>query len=190
MGCPNYLSRKAHANSLYRPEDKLHSPWEGKYRGNQGVTNMGLKHPSVDPVCWMMGCTGLSQQYLAIYIALCVRAYAAIATHKGGSCRWRHKGQGTTGYFLSTEIIWLLLLLLKEEAGSGRKWQHALEGTLLLLPFPFPHEAWISKAFPASFCPSAASLLLPWQRGHSLAWPLRTTMGGVTEFCLPKAALS
>lgn len=102
---------------------------------------MGLKHPSIDPVCWMMGCTGLSQQYLAIYIALCVCAYAAIATHKGGSCRWRHKGQGTTAYFLSTKIIWLLLLLLKEKAGRGRKWQHAPEGTLLLLPFPFPHEA-------------------------------------------------
>lgn len=41
---------KAHANSLYRPEHNLRLPGECKYRGNQGVANTGLKHPSLDPL--------------------------------------------------------------------------------------------------------------------------------------------
>lgn len=60
---------------------------------------MGLKYPSLDPVCLVADCEGLSQQYLAVYITLCECVYADTATHKGSSCRWRHKGQDITAYF-------------------------------------------------------------------------------------------
>lgn len=79
---------------------------------------MGLKYPSLDPVCLVMDCEGLSQQYLAVHITLC--EYADAATHKGNSCRWRHKGQDIAAYFFPSFFFpiksLVLLLLLKKEA--------------------------------------------------------------------------
>lgn len=94
---------------------------------------MGLKYPSLDPVCLVMDCAVFSQQYLAVHITLRECVYADTATHKGGSCRWRYKGQDTTAYFyfcfsFSVNSLALLLLLKKE----------ALNTALLLLLSHFP----------------------------------------------------
>lgn len=116
---------------------------------------MGLKHP----VCWVVGCTRFSQQYLAVHCSVCV--YAAIATHKGGCCRWRHKGQGTTVlFFYPHKSSLAVAAAAKVRSREQEEVADAPDTAWLLLPFPFPHKARLSKAFPAISFPLAVSLPL------------------------------
>lgn len=113
-------------------------PWEGNYRGNQGVVNTGLKYPSLDPVCSVMDCEGLSQQYLAVHIILweCVCMQIQLHTKEtaaGGDTKAR------------TPLSWLLFSFFSFPISSLAATAVAKERSPECSPaapsFPFPREA-------------------------------------------------